>query len=154
MLQFVKIFALSLVKWWWWNNNLSNIYVSPFLFVILLVRLNWQVYCRDSFQLPNFLPDSTQPFCNTVPFWKVSRSGNSPSRFHRVNWIIKFFFQYWLPHASKQSFIWELFNLLSKTFYFFTYEIIYITESTTKHYWFEKYWIKHYGNRLGVFFIL
>ena len=39
-----------------------------FLCVVLLVRRNWQVYCRDSFQLQNFLSDSKQPFCNTVPF--------------------------------------------------------------------------------------
>ena len=38
------------------------------LFSVLLVRLNWQVYCRDSFQLLSFLPDSKEPFCNTVSF--------------------------------------------------------------------------------------
>ena len=34
------------------------------LFFVLLVRLNWQVYFRDSFQLPRFLPGSKQTFYN------------------------------------------------------------------------------------------
>ena len=49
------------------------------------------------------------------------------------------------------SFIWKLFHMLSKAFYFFTYEIIDISGSTTNIVDFEKYWIKHYGNQLGVF---
>ena len=35
-------------------------------------------------------------------------------------------------------FIWELFHLLSKAFYFFAYENIHITESATKLCRFEK----------------
>ena len=38
------------------------------LFFVLLVRLNWQVYFRDSFQLPRFLPGSKQTFYNTFSF--------------------------------------------------------------------------------------
>ena len=59
------------------------------------------------------------------------RESPSLNRFHRVYCIIRFFSQNCLRHASKQSFIWELFHLLSKAFYFFTYEIIHITGSTT-----------------------
>ena len=130
---------------------MNNIHVSPFFVFALLVRLDWQVYCRNSFQLPSFFPDSKKPFCNTGPFSGNEESSTglstlpclreSPSlnRFHRVYWIIKFFSQYCLPHASKQSIIWELFHLLSKAFYFFTYEIIHITESTAKLCRFKKY---------------
>ena len=46
------------------------------------------------------------------------RESSSLNRFYRVCWIIKFFSQYCLPHASKQSFIWALFHLLSKVLYF------------------------------------
>ena len=132
-----------------------------FCFFVLLVRRNWQVYCREI-----FFPTLNSIFVILFHFKERKKAQqacqlswcyrDSPrfNRCHWVYWIIKVFSQYCLPHASKQSFIWELFNLLSKAFYFFTYEIIYITESTTKHYRFEKYWIKHYGNRLGVFFIL
>ena len=163
-MQFDTIFALWLVKWRWWNNSLNNIYVSPFLFFILLVRLNWQVYCRDSFQLPNFPINSVFVILFHFQERKKAQQSSRLSRcyrgspslnpLHRVYWIINVFSQYCLAHASKQSFIWELFHLLSKAFYFFTYEIIHITESTAKLCRFEKYWIKHYGNRLGVFFIL
>ena len=43
-------------------------------FFDLEMRLNWQVYCRDSFQLPSFLPDSEEPFCNIVPFSRKEES--------------------------------------------------------------------------------
>ena len=110
-LYFVKIFVLWLVKWWWWNNNLNNIHVSPFFFVFL-VRLNWQVYCRDNFQLLSFLPSSKQPFYNTFPFPGATKS------LPVFTYFTEFFSQYCLPRASKQSFIWELFHLLSKAFCF------------------------------------
>ena len=50
------------------GTTIWTIFMHPFLFFVLLVRVNWQVCCRNSFQLLNFLPDSKQPFCNTVPF--------------------------------------------------------------------------------------
>ena len=92
-----------------------------------------------------------QQACQQSRYYRESPSIN---RFHRICWIIKFFSQYCLLHASKQSFIWESIYSLSKALSFFKYEIIHITESTTKHCRFEKYWMKHYGNRFGIFFIL
>ena len=59
------------------------------------------------------------------------RESPSLNRFHRICWIIKFFSQYCLLHASKQSFIWESIYSLSKALDFFKYEIIHIAESTT-----------------------
>ena len=128
---------------------MNNIYVPPFLFFVLLVRLNWQVYCRDSFQLPNFPINSVFVILFHFQERKKAQQSSrlswcyrgSPSLnpLHRVYWIINVFSQYCLAHASKQSFIWELFHLLSKAFYFFTYEIIHITESTAKLCRFEKY---------------
>ena len=55
-------------------TNNSSIFCSSLkflhfdLFFVLLVRLNWQVYFRDSFQLPRFLPGSKQTFYNTFSF--------------------------------------------------------------------------------------
>ena len=128
---------------------MNNIYVSPFLFFVLLVRLNWQVYCRDSFQLPNFPINSVfvilfhfqerKKYQQSCRLSRCYRGSPSLNPLHRVYWIINVFSKYCLAHASKQSFIWELFHLLSKAFYFFTYEIIHITESTAKLCRFEKY---------------
>ena len=62
------------------RTTTKTIFMCHFLlFSVLLVRLNWQVYCRDSFQLPGFLPDYKHPFCNTVPFsgWEESPAGLS-----------------------------------------------------------------------------
>ena len=142
------------------DNNLSNIYVSPFLVFDLVMRLNWQVYCRDSFQLPSFLPESKQPFCNTVQFRERKKAQQvcqlsrcyrkcpSLNRFHWVYWIIKFFFLL----QSNLSFGYYFICYLQR--FILTYEIIHTTEITIKHCRFEKHWIKYYGNRLGVFFIL
>ena len=106
---------------------MNNIYVSPFLFFVLLVRLNWQVYCRDSFQLPNFPINSVFVILFHFQERKKAQQSSRLSRcyrgspslnpLHRVYWIINVFSQYCLAHASKQSFIWELFHLLSKAFF-------------------------------------
>ena len=137
------------------EQQLEQYLCIPFLFFVLLVRLNQQVYCRNSFQLPNFLPDSKQPFCNTVPFQeekegrKLSRPVNSPGATRSLPVLTDFTWknldnQIFLPVLLTTCFktiflfIWELFHLLSKAFYFFTYENIHITESTTKLCRFEK----------------
>ena len=157
-MQFVKICALWLVKWWWWNNNLNNM-CQLFCFSICWWDLIGRFIVGKVFSFQIFFPTLNILFVILFHFQEMKKAQQacqlsrcyweSPSlnRFHRVYWIFSFFSQYCLPHASKQSFIWELFHLLSKAFYFFTYEIIHITESTT------KYWVKHYSNRMGAFFI-
>ena len=57
-------------------------------------------------------------------FSRCYRESPSLNRFYRVCWIIKFFSQYCLPHASKQSFIWTLFHLLSKALYFWNHYLV------------------------------
>ena len=131
----------------WWGLICRFILGTVFSFQVFFPTLNSLFVILFHFQERK----KAQQACQLSRCYQESPSLN---RFHRVYWIIKFFSQYCLPHASKQSIIWELFHLLSKAFYFFTYEIIHITESTAKLCRFEKYWIKHYGNRLGVFFIL
>ena len=131
----------------WWGLICRFILGTVFSFQVFFPTLNSLFVILFHFQERK----KAQQACQLSRCYQESPSLN---RFHRVYWIIKFFSQYCLPHASKQSIIWELFHLLSKAFYFFTYEIIHITESTAKLCRFKKYWIKHYGNRLGVFFIL
>ena len=131
-----------------WLDLIGSFVVGTvFSFQIFFLTLNRLFVILFHFQERKKAQQSCQ-------LYRCYRESPSLNRFHRVYWIIKFFFQHCLPHASKQSFIWKLFYLLSKAFYFFVYEIIQITERTTKHCRSEKSWIKHYGNRLGVFFIL
>ena len=65
LLQFVKIFALWLLGGDGGITPWTIFMCHPFF--VLLVRLNWQVYCWDSFQTLSFLPGSKQSFCNTCP---------------------------------------------------------------------------------------
>ena len=94
-----SIFALWLVKWWLRNSNLNNIYV-PLFFFTLLMRLNWQVYCRGNFlssskiKLQNSLfiilfhcqkGKKTQQICNKNNKWiklnnKVTETSTSPKK--------------------------------------------------------------------------
>ena len=79
---------------------------------------------------------------------QLSRCYRESPSLHRVYWIIKFFFSLQDNLSFGNYFMCYLQRFI------LTYEIIHTTESTIKHCRFEKYWIRHYGNRLGVFFIL
>ena len=107
---------------------MNNIYVSPFLFFVLLVRLNWQVYCRDSFQLPNFPINSVFVILFHFQERKKAQQSSRLSRcyrgspslnpLHRVYWIINVFSQYCLAHATNNLSFGNYFICYLKRFIF------------------------------------
>ena len=94
----------------WWDLIGRFIAGTVFSFQIFFPTLNILFAILFDFQEMK----KAQQTCQLCQCYRESPSFN---RFHRFYWIVTFFPQYCLAHASKQSFIWELFHLLSKAFF-------------------------------------
>ena len=144
MPQFVKIFALWLVKWWWWSNNL---------------KLNWQVNCFDSFQLQSFfyyllkLSNNNRLFvilfhCQkgknthwTIQPSRCHRESPSFDRFLQVYRVVKLFSRYCFRIPQDNIWLGNYFICFPDRLNL-TYTIIHTTESTIEHYRIGKHWLE------------
>ena len=125
----------------WWDLNGRFIVGTVFSFQVFFPTLKSLFVILLHFQERK----KAQKACQISPCYRESPSLN---RFHRVYWTINF------SPCFKTIFHLGTISFAIYSVLYWHIEIIHTTENTIRHCRFEKHWIKHYGNRLGVFFIL